>query len=41
MDERAAVKAACHRLNDTLAPKLGFTLAVVMWEDQASAAGRP
>lgn len=40
-DERAAVKAACERLNLNLAPKLGFTLAVLMWEDQASGSGRP
>ncbi|MDT0188072.1 sigma factor-like helix-turn-helix DNA-binding protein [Microbacterium sp. ARD31] len=40
-EERAAVKAACERLNLNLAPKLGFTLAVVMWEDQASGSGRP
>lgn len=40
-DERAAVKAACERLNLVLGPKLGVTVAVAMWEDQPSGSGRP
>lgn len=40
-EEREAVKAACERLNQSLAPKLGVHLAIVMWEDQASGSGRP